>query len=201
MPRPDVPGNPLAKYEEVWRTLKFPEGPEGRMQGISWILESESSLSHTHTHTHAQNGHGNGNGTQGKERVQVTKTFLGRIWGVYVALRQQQRYTRYKNKDGKWVISDRSGGDVSVRREEWVRSRFISTSSYHNSSSSSSSSSSSLFQPSGWRERYVLGPDAGNLPSLIAGLEGEGQGPWRVRGEKVMVGGERYIVRAFEAVE
>ena len=177
MPRPDLPGHPESKYEEVWRGLKFPEGPDGRTKGISWILESESSPSRLP-----------GEGSQDKEAVQITKTFLARIWGVYVALRQQQEYTRHREPNGEWLITDRSGGEVSARREEWVRSPLAAA---------SSPSARSL----GWRERYILGPDAGDLPSLIAGIDGEAQGFWRERGATVVVGGESYIVRAFEAIQ
>ncbi len=65
----------------------------------------------------------------------------------------------------------RTGAEVSARREEWK---------------------------SGWEEKYVVGPDGGSLPSMKTGFEGEGQGSWRVPGEKVVIQGKSFIVRAFE---
>lgn len=155
MPRPDLPGSPVTEYEEVWRELPFREGPEGPKRGISWVLESDD---------------GNLGETEGE--VMVTKTFLGRIWGTYLALQQVQTHTRGRDSSGRWEIS-KTGREVSARREEWN---------------------------SGWSERYAVGTPTG-LPSMIEGLNGEGEGPWRQPGEKVRIDGKWYIVRAFEEIK
>jgi hypothetical protein len=156
MPRPDVPGAPETEYEEVWRELPFREGPEGAKKGLSWVLESDDEEL------------GKGEGT-----VIVTKTFIGRIWGTYLALQQTQTHMRQKDDSGNLVVK-KSGADVSARREEWE---------------------------SEWKEKYVVGTSAGDLPSMRTEFEGEGQGPWRIPGEKVKVQGKTYIVRAFEEIE
>jgi hypothetical protein len=155
MPCPDIPGAPETEYEEVWRELPFREGPDGAKKGLSWVLESDDEEP---------------NGENGE--ITVTKTFIGRIWGTYLALRQTQTHTRQQGSSGTLV--KKSGADVSARREEWE---------------------------SGWKEKYVVGASAGGLPSMLAGFEGEGQGPWRIPGEKVKVQGDTYIVRAFEEIE
>lgn len=175
MPRPDLPGAPVAEYEEVWRELEFPGGPEAEKKGVSWILESESE---------SELDPENGVYSEGKE-VHITKTFLGRIWGVYTALQQPQIHIRCKNPDGDWVVTEKRGGEVSARREEWVPSSPASSTS-----------------TSGWREKYVLGPEGENVPSLRTGLggEGQGQGAWRVPGEKIVIGGRQYVVRAFAEI-
>lgn len=154
MPRPDLPGAPVTEYEEFWRELPFREGPEGPKRGISWVLESDD---------------GDLSETEGE--VTVTKTFLGRIWGTYLALQQVQTHTRQRDS-GRWMIS-KTGTDVSARREEWN---------------------------SGWHERYAVGTHA-ELPSMIDGLDGEGEGSWRRPGEKVRIGGKWYSVRAFEEIK
>lgn len=155
MPRPDLPGAPMTEYEEVWRELPFKEGPEGPERGISWILESDDR----------ELGEKEGD-------VTVMKTFLGRIWGTYLALQQEQVHTRRKDQAGGWTVS-KTGAEVSARREEWS---------------------------SGWSARYVVGPGGDTLPSMMKGFEGESQGSWRVPGGKVMVQGRPYIVRAFEEI-
>ncbi|KAJ5358224.1 hypothetical protein N7541_005382 [Penicillium brevicompactum] len=158
MPRADLPGAPMTAFEEVWRELAFREGPEGAKKGISWILESDDAPLAL--------------GEQEKE-VTVTKTFLGRIWGTYLAFQQTQTHTNQKNESGEWSVK-RAGGEVSARREEWG---------------------------TGWEEKYVVGPDSAAVPSIKSGFEGEGKGPWKVPGEKVSIGGKSYIVRAFEEIE
>jgi hypothetical protein len=155
MPRPDIPGAPETEYEEVWRELPFREGPDGSKKGLSWILESDDEEP-----------------SDVGDEVTVAKTFIGRIWGTYLALRQTQTRTRQRGSSGNPV--KKSGADVSARREEWE---------------------------SGWKEKYVVGALAGDLPSMLAGFEGEGQGSWRIPGEKVNVQGKTYIVRAFEEIE
>ncbi|KAJ5696874.1 hypothetical protein N7536_007286 [Penicillium majusculum] len=155
MPRHDLPGAPDKEYEEVWRELPFREGPEGPKKGLSWVLESDD-----------------GDLSSGEGEVTVTKTFIGRIWGTYLALRQTQTHTRQKNASGELVVK-KSGADVSARREEWE---------------------------SGWKEKYLVGEAAGALPSMVVGFDGEGVGSWRIPGEKVEVQGKTYIVRAFEEI-
>lgn len=156
MPRPDAPGAPVTEYEEVWRELPFKEGPEGPNRGISWILESED-----------------GELGEGEGEVTVTKTFLSRIWGTYLALQQLQTHTRWEDQAGNWVVS-KSGAEVSARREEWR---------------------------SGWTERYVVGTEGIFLLSMIDGLDGEAKGSWRFPGEKIMIHDRSYIVRAFQEVQ
>jgi hypothetical protein len=135
MPRSDLPGAPECEYEEVWRELPFRKGPEGGNGGISWVLESD-------------NGDISGSDREGE--VQVVKTFLGRIWGTYLALRQTQTHVRMRDPSGALVVK-KSGAGVSARREEWE---------------------------SGWKEKYVVGEVAGALPSMVDGLAGEGR--WKV---------------------
>lgn len=153
MPRPDRPGAPMTDYEEIWRELPFREGPEGPKKGLSWVLESDD-------------------GEVSEGEVTVKKTFLGRIWGTYLVLQQNQVHKRRKDSNGKWIVS-KTGGDVSARREEWS---------------------------SGWKDRYVVGVDGENLPSMAKGFDGEGKGFWRIPGERVNIQGQRYIVRAFEEI-
>ncbi|KAJ5572256.1 hypothetical protein N7535_005916 [Penicillium sp. DV-2018c] len=161
MPRTDLPGAPETEYEEVWRELAFREGPEGPGKGISWVLESEES-------------DGDVDCTEAGE-VTVTKTFIGRIWGTFLALRQTQTHIREKTASGGLVVR-KSGGDVTARREKWESG-------------------------SGWNEKYVVGDAARTLPSMMLGIEGEGVGDWRIPGEKVKIQGKTYVVRAFEEVE
>lgn len=155
MPRPDLPGTPLTEYEEVWRELPFREGPEGAKKGISWILESDDS------HLDGKEG-----------EFTLTKTFLGRIWGTYLALQQTQTHTRKKSASGGWTVT-KTWTEVSARREEW---------------------------DSRWCNKYVIGQAGGVLPSLADGFKGEGQGSWRVPGEKVFVKERQYVIRDFEEI-
>ncbi|PWY85869.1 hypothetical protein BO94DRAFT_467768 [Aspergillus sclerotioniger CBS 115572] len=112
MPRADLPGCPVAQYEEVWRELKFRDGPEGH-KGVSWVLESKEQP------------------LDEGEEVEVERTFIGRIWGTYLALRQLQVHSRPK---GSATTIVKEGKDVSARREEW--------------------------NASGWRVKHSLGADA-----------------------------------------
>ncbi|KAF4164609.1 hypothetical protein CNMCM6936_008893 [Aspergillus lentulus] len=73
--------------------------------------------------------------------------------------------------DSEAVVND--GREVSARREEW------------NSTT-------------GWKTKYVLGPDADKLPSMTTIDTGDGD--WSV-GSEVIVNGQPYIVRAFERIE
>ncbi|KAJ5771795.1 hypothetical protein N7520_002324 [Penicillium odoratum] len=133
MPRADLPGAPMTGFEEVWRELPFREGPEGAKRGISWILESDDPMEFR----------------EGEE-ISVTKMFLGRIWGTYLAFRQVQTHTR--QKEGGELVVKRTGAEVSARREEW--------------------SSGS------WEEKYLVGPDGGAVPSM-SGFDVEEKG-WKV---------------------
>ncbi|KAJ5746643.1 hypothetical protein N7520_011825 [Penicillium odoratum] len=148
MPRPDLPGAPETEYEEVWRELPFREGPEGAKKGVSWVLESDD-------------------GDLGEDgEVTVVKTFLGRIWGTYLALQQEQILVRRKDA-GQWIVS-KTGAEVSARREEWMDSK--------------------------WEERYVVGGSGNQLPSMMTVGEEKGWMP----GERVLVLGKSFIVRAYE---
>ncbi|RDW64319.1 uncharacterized protein DSM5745_09730 [Aspergillus mulundensis] len=102
MPRPDLPGAPVSEYEEVWRELPFPR-MEGR-ENVSFVMESATG------------------GTLGEgEEKEVTRTFIGGIWGTYIALRQRQVLVR---PVGETKIVVRSGGEVSARREDFVHGGF-----------------------------------------------------------------------------
>ncbi|PYH68446.1 uncharacterized protein BO88DRAFT_454143 [Aspergillus vadensis CBS 113365] len=119
MPRADLPGAPIAEYEEVWRELKFREGPEGPNTGVSWVLESKQKP------------------LEEGEEVEVEKTFLGRVWGTYLALHQVQTHSRPRGSSTTVV---KSGREVSARREEWDSA-------------------------SGWQLKYSIGPAGAQLPS------------------------------------
>ncbi|KAE8317159.1 hypothetical protein BDV41DRAFT_526924 [Aspergillus transmontanensis] len=120
MSRPDLPGAPVTEYEEVWRELSFREGPEGPGKGVSWVLESKHDL---------ELGEG--------QEVEVSRTFLARIWGTYLAVRQRQVYVRLV---GSKDVVVKTGKGVSARREEWDSS-------------------------AGWSAKYVLGLEGDILPS------------------------------------
>ncbi|KAF7712172.1 Uncharacterized protein PECH_007089 [Penicillium ucsense] len=155
MPRPDLPGAPETEYEEVWRELPFRPGPEGADKGISWVLESDDgSLEEEGDFT-------------------VTKTFLGRLWGTYLALQQTQLHSRRRTPSGEWIVK-KSGTHVSARREEW---------------------------DSDWQDRYVVGSTGDNLPSMRSGFDSGSQQSWSKPGEKVMIQGRSYVVRAFEEMK
>ncbi|KAJ5121866.1 hypothetical protein N7526_008803 [Penicillium atrosanguineum] len=150
----DLPGAPEMEYVEIWKELSFREGPEGPLKGISWVLESDDEV------------------VEEEGEVLVTKTFLGRIWGTYLALQQTQLHRRQKDSSGNWIVS-KSGHDVSAKREKWA---------------------------SGWSTTVVYG-EAGELLPSMTEIEGQENGPWTVPGEKVTVEGKKYIVRAFEEIQ
>jgi hypothetical protein len=151
MPRWDLPGTPVREYEEVWRELPFREGPEGPGRGISWVLEAKAD----------------GQGVSGHDGSTVIRMFIARIWGTYVALRQEQTHVGV----GKAVV--KRGGEVTARREEWDST-------------------------SGWKTRYILGPDVDKLPSMTT-IDTR-DGGWSI-GSEVVLSGQQYIVRAFERIE
>ena len=179
MPRPDIPGNPVTQYEEIWRELTpFPDtatDPGAKSTdntGISYILDSET------IHANEQLSGQQESSTDHDARMHVTRTFLGRSCGIFLALRQTQTYNRQRDHaNNRWIITHRLGGEVSARREEWGSS--------------------------GWHVKYTFGPDGSNLPSKLntasLPLDGEGKGLWRVEGQTVEIGGESYVVRAFES--
>ncbi|KAL4901053.1 hypothetical protein BDW74DRAFT_87845 [Aspergillus multicolor] len=103
MPRPDLPGAPVSEYEEVWRELPF-RRMTGR-ENVSFIMESASEEVQLE---------------EGKEK-EVTRTFIGGIWGTYIALRQRQVLVR---PAGETKIVVKSGGKVSARREDFVGGKF-----------------------------------------------------------------------------
>ncbi|KAJ5408424.1 hypothetical protein N7509_002307 [Penicillium cosmopolitanum] len=105
--------------------------------------------------------------------VTVNKLFFGRIWGTYLGFHQIQTHSQQKSSDGGLSLK-RTGSDVTARREEWTGA--------------------------GWEEKYLVGPAADAVPSMKSGFEGEGKGSWRVPGEKVIVDGRSFIVRAFEEI-
>ena len=151
MPRPDIPGNPVTDYEEVWRYQPIRE-VEGPGRGLSWILESENEPL-----------------DEGQNHIQ--KAFLARIGGTYLALYQAQVRQQYQTPRGGTVKI--TGESVSARQEEWVGGH--------------------------WEEKYVLGPNSCDLPSMAKGFDEKLPASW-YPGAKVDVGGRRYIVRAFERV-
>ncbi|KAK1148507.1 hypothetical protein N8T08_009513 [Aspergillus melleus] len=152
MPRPDKPGAPVTDYEEVWRELTFREGPEGPRKGVSWVLESKHQIQ------------------EGDEK-KVARTFLARVWGTYVVIRQMQIIGR---SHGSSDISVKEGRAVSARREEWDPT-------------------------TGWAAKYVLPGKGEELPSMKS-LERECMGAWRIPGETVVVCGDKYTVRSFEEI-
>ncbi|KAL4892491.1 hypothetical protein BDV59DRAFT_180055 [Aspergillus ambiguus] len=154
MPRPDLPGAPVTAYEEVWRELGFQAGPEGDERGISWILESKYALPKDL-------------GDVGE--IEVPRTFLARIWGTYLALRQVQ--TVILDQRSK-TLRAKHGKDVSARREEWSQS-------------------------TGWASKYIIGDEGDKLPSM-ADIAHEGTEHWGSAGATITVQEREYTVRAIE---
>lgn len=122
MPRADLPGKPVCEYEEVWRELEFRRGPEGPSTGVSWVLESSQT----------------GSDLEEGEEGDVARTFIGRVWGTYLALRQVQRHSRSAGSNTT-VVKD--GEEVSALREEWDATE-------------------------GWCTKYNLGAEVQQLPSM-----------------------------------
>ncbi|KAL6234333.1 hypothetical protein BDW75DRAFT_169487 [Aspergillus navahoensis] len=119
MPRPDLPGAPMREYEEVWRELPFLR-MEGR-ENVSFVLEGATD------ETQLEEG----------EEKEAIRTFIGAIWGSYIALRQRQVLARSIGETGTVI---KSGGEVSARREEFV-------------------------QGQGFVVKHLLGPEADELPT------------------------------------
>ncbi|EFQ97349.1 hypothetical protein MGYG_00388 [Nannizzia gypsea CBS 118893] len=166
MIRHDLPGAPYCEYEELWRSLDIPTSvPKGR--GYAWILESEEMLPSITVL-----------GQEEYKGAKVVKTFLGRVPGHYIALRQTQWYQE-KQVDGKPAVT-KVGGEVSGRREMW---------------DATTGQNAAV--------KYAVGAECDRLPSLVAAGEslqfsGEGEGLWRSPGRAVIVDGTKFLVRAFE---
>lgn len=110
-------------------------------------------------------------GVLGEGEYHVKKVFLARIGGTYLALSQEQIHQGRQTSQG-WKV-DITGGDMNARREEWIGQY--------------------------WEEKYILGPNACDLPSMAKGSVGKHQNSW-YPGGKADFGGRRYIVRAFESL-
>ncbi|KAJ0416219.1 hypothetical protein BJY00DRAFT_237743 [Aspergillus carlsbadensis] len=150
MPRHDLPDSPVKDYEEVWRKLLFRRADAA--SGVSFVLEAGGDV-------HLDEG----------EEKEVVRTFIGANWGTYIVLRQRQILT-HPAGEAKTVI--RSGGEVSARREDFVRGV-------------------------GFQVKYSIGPEANELPAqsdLEALLKGGCMSP----GNKAIVQGEEYVVRGLE---
>lgn len=98
MPLPDVPGNTVTEYEEVWSYLSKDEiGMEEVEKPIAWILESHE-------------------GGPPYDLQQGIKTFLARIEGRYLALQQVAPQGKDQSSSPNKII----GGEVSAKSEEFV---------------------------------------------------------------------------------
>ncbi|CEL11049.1 hypothetical protein ASPCAL14156 [Aspergillus calidoustus] len=150
MPRHDLPGSPVRDYEEVWRGLLFRRADAS--DGVSFVLEAGGDVQMD----------------EGEEK-EIVRTFIGAIWGTYIVLRQRQTLARHVG-EAKTVI--RSGGEVSAKREDFVRGV-------------------------GFQVKYSIGPEADELPaqSDVEGLLKDGG---MAPGNKVVVRGEEYVVRGLE---
>ncbi|EED20756.1 conserved hypothetical protein [Talaromyces stipitatus ATCC 10500] len=162
----DGPGAFPRPYEEVWRHKRAPHVPG---PNIAWILEGAGSrVSLT------QNSDG-----IGSEESKEVETFLARLGGVYIAVRQPTRIVQTPLPNGSFTFQkfgDMEG--VSVRHEEYVQKR-------------------------GWIEKFVTGPEGRDLPTMQKNktsdfaLAQEGKGNWRKPSQKVTIRGEEYVVRGF----
>ncbi|KAL3459233.1 hypothetical protein BJX64DRAFT_265259 [Aspergillus heterothallicus] len=149
MPRSDLPGSPVRDYEEVWRKLLFRRA--GESSRVSFVLEAGGNVQ-----------------LEEGEKKDVVRTFIGVIWGTYVALRQRQILARPVG-ESKTIIQN--GGEVTARREDFVRGV-------------------------GFRVKYSIGR-ADYLP-VHADVEPLMAGGQLVPGKKVVLRGEEYVVRALE---
>ncbi|BCS18614.1 uncharacterized protein APUU_11442A [Aspergillus puulaauensis] len=113
-------------------------------------------------------------GVLGDGLHELNKVFIALIGGRYLVLHQNVTQERRMVSRGKWTVRI-TGGDVSARREECVDGR--------------------------WEARYVLGPRGSELPSMNGEIGNLGYDSGLRPGDKVTVGGCRYIVRAYEALK
>lgn len=160
----DHPGFPR-QYEEVWRQRKPIHVPGSN---IAWILEGAGS--HVSL-TQSSDG-------SGGEESQEVETFLARIGGTYIAIRQPTRIVGTPRVTGGY--SFKKFGEVhgvSIRHEEFAGKK-------------------------GWVEKYVMGPEGKDLPTMQKNKSDfvpaqEGKGNWRKPSQKVTIRGEEYVVRGF----
>lgn len=94
MSRPVVLGTPVTEYEEIWRYLSKEEiGMDQIEWAIPWLLESDD-------------GH-------------RAKTFLARIEGIYLALKQMQ--THGEEQSGELQAQGKIfGREVNAKSQEFV---------------------------------------------------------------------------------
>ncbi|KAH8691608.1 hypothetical protein BGW36DRAFT_305288 [Talaromyces proteolyticus] len=165
MLRPSDPAGPFPRqYEEVWRQRK-PIATPG--PNIAYVLESAGS----HVSV-IQNMDG-----AGTEESKEVETFLARIGGTYIAVRQPTRIVQTPKNTGYTFQKFGDTEGVSVRHEEYAGKR-------------------------GWVEKYSTGPESKDLPSMVRGKNDftaaqEGKNNWRKPGQRVFVRGEEYVVRGF----
>lgn len=164
----DPVGSYPRQYEEIWRKRKPIPVPNSN---IAYVIESAGShVSLT------QNMDGNG-----AEESKEVETFLARIGGTYIAIRQPTRIVQTPKAVGGYTFQKFGDTEsVSVRHEEYAPRR-------------------------GWVEKFVTGPEGKELPSMMRGrtdfaLAQEGKGNWRKPGQRVVVRGEEYVVRGFADV-
>ncbi|KAI5299729.1 hypothetical protein KEM55_001821, partial [Ascosphaera atra] len=101
MPRPDLPGAPVKPYEEVWKDLK----PSG--EGECYILESTGGAATEELLR----------GTNEAREERVVKTFIGKVPGFFIALRQELVYKRVQ-KGSSWELV-KEAGDMSAKKQTW----------------------------------------------------------------------------------
>ncbi|KAL3494142.1 hypothetical protein BJX62DRAFT_198611 [Aspergillus germanicus] len=150
MPRHDLPNSPVRDYEEVWRKFLFRRADAAT--GVSFVLEAGGDVQ-----------------LEAGEEKEAVRTFIGAIWGTYIVLRQRQILTRPVG-EAKTVI--RSGGEVSARREDFVRGV-------------------------GFQVKYSIGPEADQLPAQ-SDVEASMKEGGFIPGKKVVVRGDEYVVRGLE---
>ncbi|KAL3471212.1 hypothetical protein BJX99DRAFT_237976 [Aspergillus californicus] len=108
------------------------------------------------------------------EEFEVDRIFIGAICGNFVVLRQKQVLVR---PVGETKIVVLSGGEVSARREDFCQDGGAN----------------------GFLVKYVLGPEAGNLPSWND-IDFSPVDEFPTPSGKVVVRGEEYVIRSFENV-
>lgn len=166
--RPGDPAGYPRQYEEVWRKRKPTNVPGSN---IAWILEGAGSKISVTT---------NSDGV-GSEESKEVETFLARIGGTYIAIRQPTRIVGTPRMNGGILFQKFGDVDgVSIRHEEYAGKR-------------------------GWVEKFVMGPEGKELPTMQKNKSdftntGEGKGNWRKPSQKVTIRGEEYVVRGFADV-